>query len=173
MGLFLWNEILCNELMNFKNTYIILLLFITLVLGCKSTRSINFQSEIPLQIDSPYFQTWVAGVQGGGSGIDVFLPVKDLNSIIPDSLHFRGQRVQTVYKNSMIVGHFSTTKNQHQDIILSNEPLAEVGNQLLPIRNNSPFELLDNVCVLSYIIDDKRFYYKITDLIQLKSSPYP
>jgi hypothetical protein len=73
----------------------------------------------------------------------------------------------------MIVGHFSTTKNQHQDIILSNEPLAEVGNQLLPIRNNSPFELLDNVCVLSYIIDDNRFYYKITDLIQLKSSPYP
>jgi hypothetical protein len=161
------------SLMNFKNTYIILLLFITLVLGCKSTRSINFQSEIPLQIDSPYFQTWVAGVQGGGSGIDVFLPVKDLNSIIPDSIHFRGQRVQTVYKNSMIVGHFSTPQNQRQDVILSNEPLAEANNQLLPKEDHSAFELEPNTCVLSYILENKRYYYKITDLTQRPSIPYP
>lgn len=144
------------------------------MIGCKTTKPMLFASKSPISIEVPYFQSWVAGVQGGGSGIDVFLPVKDLNNITPDSsTHFRGQHVKAVYKNKMIVGHFSTTKNQHQDIILSNEPLAEVGNQLLPIRNNSPFELPDNVCVLSYIIDDKRFYYKIKDLIQLKSSPYP
>ena len=142
-------------------------------MSCKSTRSIHFQSEIPLQIESPYFQTWVAGIQGGGSGIDVFFPVKDLNNIIPDSIHFRGQRVKAVYKNKMILGHFSTPKNQHQDIILSNEPLAEANNQLLPKQDHSAFELEPNTCVLSYIIDNKRFYYKITDLIQRKSNSYP
>ena len=158
--------------MNYKYFYIILL-FLSFLYGCKSTCLIHFQSDAPCLIESPYYQPWSFEVQGRGSGIDVVLPIKNLNAIVPDSLHLRGQRVKAVYKNKMIVGHISTTKNQHQDIILSNEPLAEVGNQLLPIRNNSPFELPDNVCVLSYIIDDKRFYYKITDLIQLKSSPYP
>jgi hypothetical protein len=159
--------------MNLKNTDIIPLLFIILLLGCKSTRSINFQSEIPLQIESPYFQTWLSGVQGVGSGVDVFLPVLSLNGVVPDSLHFRGQQQKAFYKNKMIIGRFSTPQNQRQDVILSNEPLAEASNQLLPIRNNSPFELPDNVCVLSYIIENKRYYYKITDLVQRSVIPYP
>jgi hypothetical protein len=53
------------------------------MIGCKTTKPMLFASKSPISIEVPYFQSWVAGVQGGGSGIDVFLPVKDLNNITP------------------------------------------------------------------------------------------
>jgi len=159
--------------MNFKNTSIIVFLFSVLLLCCKSTRSIHFQSEIPIKIEAPYYQSWVAGTQGGGSGVDVFLPVQNLNGIAPDSLHFRGQRVQAESKNKMIFGRFSTSKQQLQDVILSNEPLVEINNQLLSSRDHSPFDLAKNACVLSYKIDQKRYYYKIINLAQRPTLPYP
>ena len=88
-----------------KNIHFILLLFIVPLLGCKSTRSIHFQSEIPFQIESPYYQPWSSGVHGGGSGIDVILPINNLNAIAPDSIHFQGQRTKAVVYQNIIVGH--------------------------------------------------------------------
>lgn len=140
---------------------------------CKNLSSKILQSQTPIQITSPYYQSWVAGVKGGGSGITVFLPVQNLNGITPDSIHFRGQRVKAIYENYNIIGRFQTPHNQRQEIILSNEPLAEVKNQLLPIQNRSPFDLPNDTCILSYIIKNKRYYYKITNLVQRQSIPYP
>ena len=159
--------------MRLKITYKISLFCLSFLLGCKTTKPTLFDSKIPISIEAPYFQSWVAGVQGGGRGVDVFLPVKDLNNITPDSIHFRGQRAKTVYKNQMIVGHFSSPQNQPKDVILSNEPFAEANNQLLPKADHSAFELEPNACVLSYILENKRYYHKITDLAQRSSIPYP
>jgi len=159
--------------MRFKPTYKIPLLCLSFLLGCKTTKSTLFVSKSPISIEAPYFQSWVAGVQGGGRGVDVFLPVKDLKRITPDSIHFRGQRAKAVYKNQMIVAHFSSSQNQPKDVILSNEPLAEAKNQLLPTGDRSPFELPNNACVLSYKIENNRYYHKITDLTQRPSNSYP
>ena len=159
--------------MSLKTIHRISLFCLFFLLGCKTTNSLHYVSEIPILIEAPYYQSWVAGVQGGGRGIDVVLPVKDLNSITPDSIHFRGQRAKAVYKNQMIVGHFSSPQKPLQDVILSNEPFAEANNQLLPIADHSAFELEPNACILSYILENKRYYHKITDLAQRPSIPYP
>lgn len=159
--------------MSLKITYKIPLLCLSFLLGCKTTKSTLFVSKSPISIEAPYFQTWFAGVQGGDRGVDVFLPLKDLNNITPDSIHFRGQRAKVVYKNQMIVGHFSTLQNPLQDVILSNEPFAEANNQLLPKADHSAFELEPNACVLSYILENKRYYHKIIDLTQRPSISYP
>ena len=159
--------------MRLKITYKISLFCLSFMIGCKITKPTLFVSKILISIEAPYFQTWVAGVEGGGRGIDVFLPVKDLNNITPDSIHFRGQRAKAVYKNQMIVGHFSSPQNQPKDVILSNEPFAETNNQLLPIADHSAFELEHNACVLSYILENKHYYHKITDLTQRTSISYP
>ena len=156
-----------------KITYKISLLCLSFLLGCKSTRSIHFQSEIPFQIESPYYEPWTAGVKGGGSGINVLLPINNLNGIIPDSIHFRGYRVKATYDNQMIIGYFKTPHNQHQDVILSNEPLAEAKNQLLPTNDPSPFELENNTCVLSYTIENQQFFFKIKNLTKRTYIPYP
>ena len=156
-----------------KNIHIILMLFIVLLLGCKSTRSIDFQSEIPFQIESPYYQPWNSGVQDGGSGIDVILPIKNLNAIVPDSIHFQGQRTKAVVQQNIIVGHINTINSKRQDIILSNEPLAELNNQLLPLNDSSPFEIENNACILSYLMKGKRYYFKIENLERRLTISYP
>lgn len=159
--------------MNFKYFYIILSLFLSFLNSCKSTRSIHFQSEIPFQIESPYYQPWSSGVHGGGSGIDVILPIKNLNAIIPDSIHFQGQRTKAVVYQNIIVGHINTINNKRQDIILSNEPLAELNNQLLPLKDLSPFEIENNACILSYLMKGKRYYCKIENLERRLTISYP
>ena len=159
--------------MSLKTTCKISLFCLFILLGCKTTNSLHYVSEIPILIEAPYYQSWVAGVQGGGRGVDVFLPVKGLMRITPDSIHFREQRVKAVYKNQMIVGYFSAPQNQPVDVILSNEPFAEAKNQLLPIEDRSALELESNACVLSYTVENKRYYYKITNLTQRPSTPYP
>jgi hypothetical protein len=159
--------------MNFKIRDIILALFLILLFGCKTTTPVSFQQSAPFQIEAPYYERWTAGVRGGGSGINVFLSLENLNGITPDSIHFRGQRVKAVYDDRYIIGRFLTPYNRHQDIILSHEPLAEVNNQLLPKGHTSPFELDDNTCVLSYIRQKKRYYYKIKNLKKRSAVPPP
>ena len=159
--------------MIFNTTYKTSLLCLSFLLGCRTTKSTLFVSKSPISIAAPYFQSWVAGIQGGGSGVDVFLPVKDLNNITPDSLHFRGQRVIVIYKDQHITARFQTADNQLEKVILSNEPLAEANNILLPLGDNSPFELHKNTCVLSYRLNNKRYYYKILDLTKSNCTPYP
>ena len=68
---------------------------------------------------------------------------------------------------------FSQLFLQLKDVILSNEPFAEANNQLLPKADHSAFELEPNACVLSYILENKRYYHKIIDLTQRPSIPYP
>ena len=156
-----------------KITQIILLLFIVLLFGCKITRSIHFQSEIPFQIESPYDQPWSSGAQVGGSGIDVILPIKNLNAIVPDSIHFQGQRTKAVVQQNIIVGHINTINNKRQDIILSNEPLVELINQHLPHKDSFPFEIENNACILSYLMKGKRYYCKIENLERRLTISYP
>jgi len=142
-------------------------------MSCKSIEPSKFQSDDSFQIEGPYYEAWTAGVRGGGSGINVFLPLKDLNGITPDSIHFRGQRVKAVYDHQHIVGRFQTPHNQPQDVIMSQKPLAEANNQLLPIEEPSPFELDENSCVLSYIRQQKRYYSKIKNLKKRRAVPHP
>lgn len=156
---------------NAKNT--MLLLSLIALINCKSLESRVVESQKPIQIINPYFKPWVSGVRGGGSGITVFLPVQNLNGITPDSIHFRGQRVKAFYENNTIIGRFQTPHNQPQEVILSNESMAEVKNQLLPKYQPSQFDLKLNDCVLSYIKQNKRGYYKIENLKQHISTPYP
>lgn len=146
---------------------------LSFMIGCQTTKPALFVSKPPISIESPYYQSWVAGIQGGGSGVDVFLPVKNLEGITLDSLFFRGQVTKAIYNNQYIVGHFKTSQNQPQDVILSHELLAEANNQLFPRRNFIPFELAEKACVLSYFHQNRRYYYKISNLTERTNVPYP
>ena len=159
--------------MNFKTAYTISLFYLSVMISCQTPNPTLFVSKPPISIESPYYQSWVSGVQGGGSGIDVFLPVKNLEGVTPDSLFFRGQGTKAIYSNPYIVGHFQTSHNQPQDVILSHDLLAETNNKLFPIGNHTPFELDEKTCVLSYFHQNRRYFYKINNLTERKTVPYP
>jgi hypothetical protein len=153
-----------------------LIFILTLVLSfisCNSYKTSHFQSESPLQIESPYYQFWVAGVQGGGSGVNVFLPIKTPAKITIDSLHFRGFRTAVETKPNLIVGYFKDQANVSKDLILSSEPHQEYGNQLPLRQDKSPFVLDNDACIISYRVKGSVQYFKITNLKEKPSIPYP
>ena len=84
----------------------------------------------------------------------------------------RGAR-KPVYQNKRIVGRFDTPHNQKKDLVLSQNVLKEMHNSLLAAGDRSPFPLRNNACILSYQVQNKRYYYKIEALQQQPSIAYP
>ena len=145
------------------------------MLNCKTPKESAFdlQSTAPLEISAPYYNSWVAGIEGGGSGINVFLPLKENGEIVIDSLHFRGQKVAAETRDKLIIGRFKGVSNQKKDIIMSANPKDEYNNKLELKKELSPFKLPQNACVISYKINGKRLYYKVSNLKKGESFAYP
>ena len=148
------------------NKFIVITFLSIIITSCHSNANIKSIINSNLNLISPaYFEKWIAGVEGGGSGFNVFLPIKKSSFINFDSIHFRGQRVKALHRNNMVFGRFkSINNNQSEDIIIGNTDHE---------KNNSHFSLLDNSCVLSYRIQNKRMYIEFKNLYYKPSKPYP
>lgn len=149
-------------------------IFLTLF-NCKTSKEsvLQFQSTAPIEILAPYYNTWVSGVEWGGSGTNLFLPLKENGKRIIDSLHFRGEKVAVEIRDKLIIGRFKYSPNQKKDIIMSSNPQDEYNNKADLIKESSPFKLIQNECVISYKINGKRLYYKISNLKKGESIAYP
>jgi hypothetical protein len=140
---------------------------------CSSTQKI--QEKPPTAIGQVYFQKWVAGVRGGGAGLNIFIPVND-TAIKLDSVYFKGKSAKLEIKpgkNIFYVGRFISDINQKKDIIMSSEPHAEFNNPKPKLAKKIPFQLKHNECIISYIQDDKIKYFKIDNVVEKKLIPYP
>ena len=157
-----------------KTQPLILLILFSLFTQCKGSQLPTLQSTPPFVLtQAPYYQAWIAGIPGGGSGINVFISVEGTKGFDPDSLHFRGQRVKAIYQNKRIVGRFDTPHNQKKNLDLSQNVLKEMHTSLLVAVDRSPFPLKNNACILSYQVQNKRYYYKIEALQQQTSITRP
>ncbi|WP_299883765.1 hypothetical protein [uncultured Lacinutrix sp.] len=154
-------------------TYIILVLAcfsLILLMQCSSSKKgvkmeekkIEFQSDIVVK--APYYTKWAAGEKSGGTGFNVYFPNLINKSNYP---------VETVYFRNLtgriLVGkgaYFVTLKDKTKDIIMSNEPNAEYGNTLPNNQDTFPFQLKDNECVISYIVNGETKYYKMNNLVE-------
>jgi len=141
----------------------------------KCSTAQKLQKEAPLSFGEVYAQTWVAGIKGGGSGINVFIPVED-NSVVLDSMFFRGQKVKMEFNKQvklMYIGRFLTEFNQQKDIILSSDMKEESKNKSPILKEEMPFELNDDECIVSYIKGGKTLYYKISNIKMEQPLHYP
>ena len=136
--------------------------------------ALKLQKEAPITFGEVYCQNWVAGVQGVGAGLNLFIPVTDL-SIVLDSVYFRGKvtKLELRQDNLLYVGRFKTNLNQSKDIIMSSDPKEEYANQMPVKEKEIPFQLEDDECVVSYKKNEKVLYYKISNIIQKTPLNYP
>lgn len=123
-------------------------------------------------------QSWVAGVEGGGSGINLFIPLpEDIPENIQwDSIYFRGKVAKLEIIDGtplMLVGRFKKQFNQKKDIVMSSDSNLEYGNELLKLEDKIPFDLKDYECVISYIRGSKKEYYKFEKVIEKTPEYYP
>lgn len=140
---------------------------------CTSAKKI--QTTAPLDLGQVYFQKWIAGIEGGGAGLNIFIRVKE-NTIQLDSVYFRGKAAKLEIINQkgiMYVGRFISDFNKKKDIIMSNEPYAEFGNEMPKKLQNIPFELKDRECVISYKDGKITKYFKVDNVVEKDLIPYP
>jgi hypothetical protein len=140
---------------------------------CSSAQKL--QNEAPSKFGLVYFQTWVAGASGGGSGLNLFIPVMD-STVRLDSVYFRGNVSKLEVKPSnptLHIGRFNTGFNQARDIVMHSDPNEEYTNKLSKPIRVIPFELKYNECVVSYTKGGKMLYYKIPNVIEKAVVNYP
>lgn len=121
----------------------------------------KLEKNSPTELENVYYQKWNAGTQEGGSGVNVFIKIKDA-SVTLDSLYFRGQVTELKVKPNnhlLYVGRFKS------NISASNDKSQE--------SSDFPFELKDNEGVISYFKDNKVRYFKISNIEQRVTINYP
>lgn len=135
----------------------------------------KLEKTAPFDIKQVYAQKWAAGVQGGGSGINVYIPV-EYNSISLDSMFFRGQKVRLEFirgEQGLYVGRFLTDSNRNPDIILSSDMKEESKNKLPKFKTDIPFDIDDDECIVTYRKGDKTRYFKISNIKMEQPLHYP
>lgn len=140
----------------------------------QKTNKMIFQEQPSFEIESIHFQKWIAGVQGGGSGIHMYINVNaNKNQVVFDSVYFKGLTAKMELGKMGYFASFKTALNQKQDMIMSGENHGEYGNK--PLKNNSKFQdaLKDSECVIEYTENDVIKYYKYTKVIEKQAEHYP
>jgi len=153
----------------FKQTlYILAMILITMSFSnCSSAQKL--QEAAPFKITDVYSQSWVAGIQGGGSGINVFITTSVLNEKIQmEGLYFKEEYVKLEKRqNNLVIGRYKTEANSRKEILLQVDGKEEATKKIK--KEKIPFELEKNQAVLVYKQNGKRKYYKI-DAIREKPS---
>lgn len=160
----------------FYRKTLIFLFFIFYFSSCKINNNlIASHRTIPFEFSKPpYVQDWIAGVRGGGSGVNIHIPVKDLLNTTPDSIYFRGKSTKAFFINDNIIGRFPSEVNQFEGETLSKHKLIEIKNDF-NLTTRSRFlnlTLRDNECILTYRMRNRLYYHKISSLLQLDAIPY-
>ncbi len=146
-------------------------------LQCKSSQSIPFINKTVAADSNVYYQNWVAGVKGGGSGTNLFIAKSLIAPIKPNSVYFRGKIVTfEVLKvgGDYYIARFKGSANQQSDYQMNLDSHKEYGNDIpKELVQDFPFDLTKQEAVISYYQDDKLMYLKITNIQEKPSVPYP
>ena len=123
-----------------------------------------------------YYQSWVAGVRGGGSGIDLYIN----NSVVGGkkliTAYFKGRSVEFSIKannSNIYIAHFKGEANQRYDLNMEAEAINEYGNKVSVKKDSIPFKLANNDAVASYLENNTLKYLKLLNIPKKESLAYP
>ena len=130
--------------------------------------------ETPFQTAEVYFEQWIAGVQGGGSGIDVYIPITEMSDAIQlQEAFFRGKVAPlTLQTENLYIARFKTDLNNERDITMHADAIEEAVNTP-EVSTSFPFPLTDGEVGISYVMNGVLKYTKLANIIQKESIPRP
>lgn len=133
----------------------------------------KLENDPPFTVTDAYTQKWVAGVEMGGSGVNLVIPISAMQSGVQiDSVYFRGQQLPLATKpgdDKTYVAHW--VNPQKPDMNMSDAPNGEYGNPVPELSDK--FKLTPGECVIQYSLDGKTFYTKLSDIPQRDMVAYP
>lgn len=132
------------------------LFLIVISLGCSN--QFNFKKNSNLVFEESYYQSWVAGVKGGGSGLNIHLTLeRKLNKNLEiKGIYFKQHYCNlTVQKENKYSGYILTDQNRYQNSIVPSQASKEKETTKIP------FILEGNDAVLVYLENKKTRYLKL------------
>ncbi|MCB0447315.1 MAG: hypothetical protein KDD03_07345 [Gelidibacter sp.] len=143
--------------------------------SCSSAQKLLKTS--PISFGDAYCQSWVAGIQGGGSGINLFIPLRTElpKGVQLDSVYFRGQvtNLKRIEGNEVMYAAYFRTEYNDLKSLESND-IKEKKNHKSQMHNQEfPFELEDTECVVTFKKGIETMYFKIENITQKPSEHYP
>ena len=138
----------------------------------KSHSAYSLDQNPPFTVLEGYYHNWIAGVQGGGSGTNLFIVFSDLDKKVKiEDIFFRNKIVKAkIDPNSslLFIGYFLNENNR--DVIMDADPVKEAQNTP---PEKLPFKLEENEAVISYAYEGTLQYYKISNISEEEVIAYP
>ncbi|MFK7834374.1 MAG: hypothetical protein AB8B52_13955 [Winogradskyella sp.] len=134
---------------------IVLIVLFSLTFQCASFK----RNHIPtvtesFEVKTVAFQEWHTGVNGEGTGLNVFVPIiNKSNHVTIDSIYFRNRKGQLVRNYSR---YTAVLKNDSPKHTFDNSGKDDA----------YPFALTDNECAIRYLENGEVKYLKVTDVIK-------
>ena len=152
-------------------TYTILAMVFSLS-GCSSQKKLV--DTTPFELGQATCQSWEGGRAEAGSGIKLEIPVlNDLNGVTMQQAYFRGMmadlNVDSNDGKQMVKANFRRGNSEKMDIVMHEDSRKEVGNQPPTKKEEFPFELTDDQCVISYMDGNTVKYFKIEGIKEKKA----
>ena len=137
--------------------------------------SAQFDKNAPTTITKSFYQDWVGG-RPGSKGTLVTIKMKTPETdIIFDSIYFNGKTVKlkSSYKENelTLTGNFIVSTKPN-NLIMHADPKEEFGNMPPQQVKKIPFELQKGEAVISYVINNKKRYYKLSGIKKMKTLFY-
>ena len=136
---------------------------------CSDERKLS--EEVPEEIAQVYYHKWIGGVEGAGSGTNVFVVVKDDNFLL-DSLFYQNEQ-KKLAKGNNLTWSANFKDKPLKNITMSGKSKEEYRNELPSEKEYNPFNLEKNECVLSYIKNNERIYVKISNMVDKGTIAFP
>jgi len=135
------------------------------LLSCSSSKEV--QQDISENINSVYYQKWVAGIQGGGRGINFYVnlktPLSEGNTL--DKVQF--ETYEAIFEKESEVRYVARIKIQQDDLILDENPQKEYGNKAPEVK------LKPNEANLYFTIKGKQRVKNLQNVKEKQMLAYP
>lgn len=134
-----------------------------------------FQENPPFKVEDASFQKWFGGIQQAGKGIHFTLTFSQISeNVFFKKIYFRG-REEILKQSPQNPNEYLATyiDNPKEDMVLDSNPVKEMDNPRPSLNSKIPFELKENEAVVEYLKNQKTYYYKIEDVIEIEATAYP
>nr|WP_294934605.1 hypothetical protein [uncultured Flavobacterium sp.] len=118
-----------------------------------------------------YFEDWISGVRGGGSGTHFFIEFKEPLSpeISLSQLYFRGKQAKVIAVSDLrYVANFTNRETNSEDTVLSDSDADKMTLFIEP-----PFPIEDGEALLEYFDNQQINYYRIAKIEERELVFYP
>lgn len=120
------------------------------------------------------FNTWIAGVQGGGSGINMQFAWVDMpENLVMKEAYFRGLHARILQDQKGYSANFKSNHNGPEDMVMHSDPVQEAGNTPPPRKKRFPVKLTDQQVGIIYEENGQLVYTVINNPIEMPQVAFP